>query len=56
MRELQDLYQIHRTNEKVLLRLLERWTVMRVKIDERIHHLITLKEEILDYQKKFDKN
>lgn len=52
MLELEDIYQIHRTNKKVLPRLLELLDNHAVKIDERINSLIKLKAEILNYQNK----
>lgn len=52
MSELEDIYQIHRTNKKVLPRLLELLDNNALKIDERINHLVKLKADILEYQKK----
>jgi DNA-binding transcriptional MerR regulator len=52
MLELEDIYQIHRTNRKVLPRLLELLDNHATKIDERIHSLIKLKTEILNLQEK----
>jgi DNA-binding transcriptional MerR regulator len=52
MHELEDIYQIHRTNRKVLPRLLELLDNHVGKIDERIHNLKRLKEDIFNYQKK----
>jgi DNA-binding transcriptional MerR regulator len=52
MLELEDIYQIHRTNRKVLPRLLELLDNHAAKIDERINNLIRLKEDILNYQEK----
>lgn len=52
MLELEDIYQIHQTNRKVLPRLLELLDNHTTKIDERINHLIKLKAEILNYQEK----
>ena len=52
MNELEDIYQIHRTNKKVLPRLLELLENHAVKIDDRINHLIKLKADIQDYQNK----
>jgi DNA-binding transcriptional MerR regulator len=52
MNELEDIYQIHRTNRKVLPRLLELLDTHAGKIDERIHNLNRLKEDILNYQEK----
>jgi len=53
MHELGDIYQIHRTNKKVLTRLLELLDNHAGKIDERINNLIKLKADILDYEEKF---
>jgi DNA-binding transcriptional MerR regulator len=50
--EMENIYQIHRTNKKVLPRLLERLDNHVSKIDERINHLIKLKTDILEYQNK----
>lgn len=52
MHELEDIYQIHRTNRKVLSRLLELLESHAEKIDERINHLNRLKEDILNYKEK----
>jgi DNA-binding transcriptional MerR regulator len=52
MHELEDIYQIHRTNRKVLGRLLELLDNNVGKIDERISNLNRLKEDILNYQEK----
>jgi len=52
MLELEDIYQIHRTNKKVLPRLLELLDTHTVKIDERINSLNKLKADILNYQSK----
>ena len=52
MLELEDIYQIHRTNKKVLPRLLELLDNHAIKIDERINNLIKLKADILNYQEK----
>lgn len=52
MSELEDIYQIHRTNKKVLPRLLELLDNHALKIDERINHLTKLKADILEYRKK----
>jgi len=50
MLELEDIYQIHQTNKRVLPRLLELLGNHAVKIDERINNLIKLKADILNYQ------
>jgi DNA-binding transcriptional MerR regulator len=55
MHELEDIYQIHRTNRKVLPRLLELLDNHVGKIDERMRQLDRLKEDILDYQEKIRK-
>ena len=52
MLELEDIYQIHRTNKKVLPRLLELLDGHAVKIDERINSLNKLKADIFNYQGK----
>jgi len=52
MLELEDIYQIHQTNRKVLPRLLELLDTHATKIDERITSLNRLKADILSYQEK----
>ena len=52
MQELEDIYQIHRTNRKVLPRLLELLEHHADRIDERIQNLNKLKTEIITYQKR----
>jgi DNA-binding transcriptional MerR regulator len=52
MLELEDIYQIHRTNRKVLPRLLELLDTHAAKIDERINSLNKLRADILNYQDK----
>jgi DNA-binding transcriptional MerR regulator len=52
MLELEDIYRIHRTNRKVLPRLLELLGNHVGKIDERMNHLVNLKAEILNYREK----
>jgi DNA-binding transcriptional MerR regulator len=52
MLELEDIYKIHRTNRKVLPRLLELLDVQAIKIDERMNNLNKLKADILSYQDK----
>ena len=52
MHELEDIYQIHRTNRKVLPRLLELLDNHAAHIDERINILLRLKADILNYQGK----
>ncbi|MGB9629083.1 MAG: MerR family transcriptional regulator [Thermodesulfobacteriota bacterium] len=52
MHELEDIYQIHRTNKKVLPRLLELLDHHAKKIDNRITNLMKLKSEIMEYREK----
>ena len=52
MHELEGLYQIHRTNKKVLPRLLELLESHVEKIEERIRNLEKLKSEILTYHER----
>ena len=52
MHELEDIYQIHRTNKKVLPRLLELLDNNTMKIDERIKNLLRLKMDILSFEEK----
>jgi len=52
MLELEDIYQIHRTNRNILPRLLELLNNYMGKIDEQIHSLNRLKEDILNYQER----
>lgn len=52
MLELEDIYQIHRTDRKVLSRLLELLDTHAVKIDERINSLNKLRADIISYQDK----
>lgn len=52
MLELEDIYQIHRTNKKVLPRLLELLDGHAIKIEERINSLNKLKADIISYQGK----
>jgi DNA-binding transcriptional MerR regulator len=52
MLELEDIYQIHRTNRKVLPRLLELLDTHATKIDDRINSLNKLRADILNYQDK----
>ena len=49
MQELEDIYQIHRTNRHVLPRLLELLEGHVEKIEERIRNLKKLRSEILTY-------
>ena len=55
MSELEDIYQIHRTNKKVLPRLLELLDNHVKKIDERTNNLIKLKADILNYRENIQK-
>lgn len=55
MHELEDIYQIHRTNKKVLPRLLELLDGHVQKIEERIRNLEKLKSEILTYHERISK-
>jgi len=52
MAELEGIYQVHRTNRKVLSRLLELMDGHVAKIDERIQNLTRLKSDILSYREK----
>jgi DNA-binding transcriptional MerR regulator len=52
MQELEDIYQIHRTNRRVLPRLLELLEQHGNRIDERIQSLNKLKNEIANYQER----
>lgn len=55
MHELEDIYQIHRTNREVLPRLLELLRSHVEKIEERIRNLEKLKSEILTYHARITK-
>ena len=55
MHELEDIYKIHRTNKKVLPRLLELLEDHVEKIEERIRNLEKLKSEILTYDERIRK-
>ena len=50
--ELEAIYQIHRTNKKILPKLLELLESHVKKIDERIRNLEKLKSEILTYHER----
>lgn len=52
MHELENLYQIHRTNKKVLPRLLELLEGHVEKIEERVRNLKKLRSEILTYHER----
>ena len=49
MQELENIYRIHRTNKKVLPRLLELLDGHVEKIEERVQNLEKLRSEILSY-------
>jgi DNA-binding transcriptional MerR regulator len=55
MQELEDIYQIHRTNRGILPRLLELLQHHANRIDERIQNLNKLKTEIITYQERIQK-
>ncbi|RLB07586.1 MAG: MerR family transcriptional regulator [Deltaproteobacteria bacterium] len=55
MKELEDIYQIHRTNKKVLPRLLELLDHHFEETDKRINGLIKLKGEIQGYKERIMK-
>lgn len=55
MYELEDIYQIHRTNKKVLPRLLELLDGHVEKIEVRIRNLEKLKSEISSYHERIRK-
>lgn len=52
MQELEDIYRIHRTNKKVLPRLLELLDGHVEKIEERVQNLEKLRSEILSYHER----
>jgi len=52
MHELEDIYRIHRTNKKVLPRLLELLAGHVEKIEDRVRNLEKLKSEILTYHER----
>jgi DNA-binding transcriptional MerR regulator len=52
MQELEDIYQIQRTNRGILPRLLELLQHHANRIDERIQNLNKLKTEIMTYQER----
>jgi DNA-binding transcriptional MerR regulator len=52
MLELEDIYQIHQTNRKVLSRVLELLDAHAAKIDERVNSLNKLRADIISYQDK----
>jgi DNA-binding transcriptional MerR regulator len=55
MTELEGIYQVHRTNRKVLHRLLELMDGHVKKIDERINNLVRLKSDIVNYRETIRK-
>jgi len=55
MLELEDIYRIHRTNEKVLPRLIELLDEHLLRVDERINQLQQLKKEIQEYRERMVK-
>ena len=55
MKELEDIYQIHRTNKKVLPRLLELLDQHVEETDKRINSLLKLKGEIQEYKERIMK-
>ena len=52
MQELENIYRIHRTNKKVLPRLLELLDGHVEKIEERVQNLEKLRSEILAYHER----
>ncbi len=54
MKELEDIYRIHKTNKKVLPKLLELLDRRMEEIDERVASLKKLKTEIMSYKKKIE--
>ncbi len=55
MQELEQIYRIHKTNAKVLPKLIKLLEENAMKVDERINQLSTLKKEILEYKKRMEK-
>lgn len=55
MQELEQIYRIHKTNAKVLPKLIKLLEDNAMKVDERINQLSTLKKEILEYKKRMEK-
>ena len=56
MQELEDIYQIDRTNRRVLQRLLELLEHHANRIDERVRNLSKLRNEIVNYQQRIKRN
>lgn len=54
MVELEHIYRIHKTNTKVLPKLITLLNKHADKVDDRINQLETLKKEILEYSKKME--
>lgn len=54
MVELEHIYRIHKTNTKVLPKLITLLKKHADKVDDRISQLETLKKEILEYSKKME--
>ncbi|MDH3258036.1 MAG: MerR family transcriptional regulator [Deltaproteobacteria bacterium] len=54
MVELEHIYRIHKTNTKVLPKLITLLKNNADKVDDRINQLQTLKKEILEYSKKME--
>lgn len=52
MLDLEYIYKIHKTNTKVLPKLINLLEENAKKVDERINQLHTLKKEILEYKKR----
>lgn len=55
MLELEDIYRIHRTNEKVLPRLIELLDEHLARVDDRINQLQQLKTEIQEYRERMNR-
>ncbi len=55
MEELENIYQINRSNNDALSRLLELLKKHLGNIDSRINNLQKLKKEIVDYSKRIEK-
>lgn len=54
MVELEHIYRIHKTNTKVLPKLITLLKNHADKVDDRINQLQTLKKEILEYSNKME--
>lgn len=55
MLELEKIYKIHKTNTKVLPKLITLLEENAYKVDDRINQLYTLKKEILEYKKRMER-